>query len=158
MGGLSTSRLRLTPQKTALFSGVVSLENNGGFASVRSAPLRNTPDNRDAITIRVRGDGKRYSFTVRDASSFRSASYRCAFTTRPNEWQEIELPFAAFKPSWRGRSLRGLPPLSPSEGDSLGFFISDKQSGPFQLEIAWIKFTASDSGNAKAASQGTNHQ
>ncbi|MFT4590185.1 MAG: NADH dehydrogenase [ubiquinone] 1 alpha subcomplex assembly factor 1 [Candidatus Binatia bacterium] len=141
MGGLSTSQFRITSQKTALFSGVVSLKNNGGFASVRSIPLRDSPNDRDAIKIRVRGDGKRYSFTVRGASGFRAPSYQCAFTTRPGEWLEIELLFEDFKPSWRGRSLRGQPSLKPSKGDSLGLIISDKQAGAFQLEIAWIKFT-----------------
>jgi monofunctional biosynthetic peptidoglycan transglycosylase len=150
MGGLSKSRIRITSQKTAVFSGVVSLKNNGGFASVRSIPLSGEHRDRDVIRIRVRGDGNSYSFTVRDASTFRAASYQCAFATRPGEWQEIDLPFADFKPSWRGRALRGQPQLKPSKGDSLGFIISDKQAGPFRLEIAWIKFTRSDLEAAKS--------
>ena len=38
MGGISTGGLERTPEGTAVFSGNVSLERNGGFASVRSRP------------------------------------------------------------------------------------------------------------------------
>ena len=34
MGGLSQSRIELSPASTALFSGQLALENNGGFASI----------------------------------------------------------------------------------------------------------------------------
>ena len=32
MGGISQSRIELSPAATALFSGQLALENNGGFA------------------------------------------------------------------------------------------------------------------------------
>ena len=38
MGGVSTSRFSVT-NGVAVFRGEVSLENNGGFASVRSLPV-----------------------------------------------------------------------------------------------------------------------
>lgn len=141
MGGLSTSQFQITPNKPAMFNGIVSLENNGGFASVRSASLGETPEGCNAFKIRVRGDGQRYSFTVRNASGFRAPSYQCSFETQPDEWQEITLPFKDFGPKWRGRTLQGQPSLTPSKGDSLGFIISSKTAGAFQLEVAWIQFS-----------------
>ena len=65
MGGVSTSQFQLVPNGGAVFSGVVSLENNGGFASVRSSPVRENLSCTDAFVLRVRGDGRRYKFTVR---------------------------------------------------------------------------------------------
>ncbi|WP_010099680.1 CIA30 family protein [Verminephrobacter aporrectodeae] len=38
MGGISRSRLRSAPTGHAVFESEVSLEHNGGFASVRSGP------------------------------------------------------------------------------------------------------------------------
>ncbi len=38
MGGISKSRLQLTKDENALFTGNVSLENSGGFASLQSKP------------------------------------------------------------------------------------------------------------------------
>lgn len=38
MGGISDGRFRITADQTMEFFGTLSLENNGGFASVRSRP------------------------------------------------------------------------------------------------------------------------
>ena len=46
-----------------------------------------------------------------------------------------------FVPTFRGRVLSGEPLLDPAKVTSVGFLISDKQAGPFQLEVAWIKAT-----------------
>ena len=44
-----------------------------------------------------------------------------------------------FVPTFRGRVLSSEPPLDPARVTSVGFLIADKQDGPFQLEVAWIK-------------------
>ena len=45
-------------------------------------------------------------------------------------------------PTFRGRLLTDVPPLNPVKVTSVGFLISDKQEGPFKLEVAWIKASA----------------
>ena len=142
MGGVSRSGFRLT-NGVAVFRGEVSLENNGGFASVRSLPARHDLAGCDAFVIRVRGDGRSYKFSARTARSFDSAIYQASFTTKKGEWEEHRLPLAQFVPTFRGRVLSGEPPLDPAKVTSVGFMISDKQEGPFQLEVAWIKATGS---------------
>ena len=139
MGGMSQSGFRLA-NSVALFQGEVSLENNGGFASVRSLPARHDLAGCDAFVVRVRGDGRSYKFTAR---SFDSAIYQTVFATENGEWEEHRLPLAEFVPTFRGRILSGEPPLDPAKVTSVGFLISDKQEGPFQLEVAWIKATGS---------------
>jgi len=138
MGGVSRSSFHLT-NGVAVFRGEVSLENNGGFASVRSLPARHDLAGCDAFVIRVRGDGRRYKFTARTDPSFDSAIYQAVFTTRKDEWEEHRLPLKQFVPTFRGRGLSGEPPLDPTKVTSVGFLISDKQSGAFRLEVAWIK-------------------
>jgi hypothetical protein len=115
------------------------LENNGGFASVRSVPVKEDLSNQTAFLVRVRGDGRRYKFTARNGTGFGTPIYQHAFTTKPGEWVEHRFEFAEFVPTFRGRVLRDVPPLNPTKGTSLGFLISDQQAGPFRLEIAWIK-------------------
>ena len=139
MGGVSTSRFQILTNSGAVFSGVVSLENNGGFASVRSSPVRENLRGLDAFVLRVRGDGRRYKFTVRTESGFDSPIYQCAFSTKRGEWQEHCLLFKDFVPTFRGRVLTHVPPLDPVKVTSVGFLISEKQEGPFQLELSWIK-------------------
>ena len=142
MGGLSTSAFRVTTNGTALFTGNVSLENNGGFASARSLPARHDLGGTDSFVIRVRGDGRRYKFTVRMDRSFDSAVHQCVFTTKKGVWEEHHLSFKEFVATFRGRVLPDEPPLDPAKVTSVGFMISDKQAGGFQLEVAWVKTAA----------------
>ncbi|MDB6058257.1 MAG: Complex intermediate-associated protein 30 [Verrucomicrobiales bacterium] len=78
MGGVSTSRFEVTTNGSAAFSGAVSLENNGGFASVRSSPVRHSIAGLHAFVVGVRGEGKRYKLTVRTEMSFDAPLYQCA--------------------------------------------------------------------------------
>lgn len=140
MGGVSTSRFGAT-NGVAVFAGEVSLENNGGFASVRSLPQSHDLTGCDAFVLRVRGDGRRYRFTARTDRGFDTPVYQSAFATRPGEWQEHRLPMKDFVPTFRGRVLTDVPALDPLRVAVVGFLVSDKQEGPFQLEVAWIKAT-----------------
>lgn len=141
MGGVSASSFVLT-NGVAVFRGEVSLENNGGFASVRSLPAHHDLAGCDMFVIRVRGDGRRYKFTVRTESDFDPPVYQCAFTTRRGEWEEHRLMVKDFVPTFRGRVLADAPALDPAKVVSVGFLISDKQAGPFRLDVAWIKASA----------------
>ena len=138
MGGVSTSSFRLT-NGAAVFQGEVSLENNGGFASARSLPAHHDLAGCDAFVIRARGDGRGYKFTARTDQSFDSAIYQAVLPTKKGEWKEHHLLMKDFVPTFRGRALSGEPPLDPARVASVGFLISDRQAGPFRLEIVWIK-------------------
>jgi hypothetical protein len=139
MGGLSRSRIEVSDRGIARFSGTLSLENNGGFASVRSAG--NLPDltGYEALVVRAKGDGRSYQFRVRTGTGWRVPDYRAGFTTRKGAWQEHYLPFADFVPGWRGRRLRGVPPIDSAKIQSLGILLGDKKPGGFELSIDWIK-------------------
>jgi hypothetical protein len=139
MGGVSTSRFQIPTNGGAVFSGVVSLENNGGFASVRSQPVRADLTGCDSFLLRVRGDGRHYKFSVRTEAGFDAPLYQLAFTTKRGEWEEHRLPFKDFVPTFRGRILTDVPPLNPANVTSVGFLIADKQAGAFRLEISVIR-------------------
>jgi monofunctional biosynthetic peptidoglycan transglycosylase len=139
MGGVSTSRFQILTNGGAVFSGVVSLENNGGFASVRSSPTRHDLTGCGWFVIRLRGDGHRYKFTARMETGFDAPLYQCAFETKRGEWEEHRLTFKDFVPTFRGRILTDVPPLNPAKVASVGLLIADKQDGAFRLEMSWIK-------------------
>ena len=84
MGGVSSGRLCVT-NGVAVFRGELSLENNSGFASVRSLPARLDLADGDAFVIRVRGDGRGYKFTARTDRTFDSPIYQASFPTKPGE-------------------------------------------------------------------------
>lgn len=139
MGGLSSSDLHLTDSGTGLFSGLVSLENNGGFASIRATFQSMDLSAYQRVRLRVRGDGRSYQLRFRLSSSFDGVSYTSAFDTRPGEWMEVDLPFETFQPTFRGRVPQGAGPFDPAKVQQMGVLIGDKKEGPFKLEIAWVR-------------------
>jgi monofunctional biosynthetic peptidoglycan transglycosylase len=137
MGGVSSSEM-VVEDGVAVFHGDVSLENNGGFASVRSEPRDHDFSAFDGLVLRVRGDGKRYKIRLRTTPAFDGPSYQATIQPAPDEWQEVRVPFSDFEPVFRGRKLRSEPPLDPGQVKTVGLLIADKQAGPFRLEIEWI--------------------
>ncbi|HHE31582.1 MAG TPA: CIA30 family protein [Chlorobaculum parvum] len=139
MGGVSDSAMQLTSDETAVFTGNLSLENSGGFASVRTVLERRNYADFAGFRIRVKGDGKRYSFRTRNDERFDGVVYKFDFETVPSKWVEIDLPFSGFKPSFRRRILDDVPPLDNANIVQVGLLISNKQKGAFRLEIDWIE-------------------
>ena len=141
MGGISRSTLELNDEGFALFSGTVSLENNGGFASVRTqATAPADLSDFEGLSVRVFGDGKTYCLRVKTVKNGRitSYSYEARFNTSPGEWQTHKLPYSDFVPVFRGNSVRGNPELNTDAVIELGFMIQDGQEGPFRLGVSSI--------------------
>ncbi len=139
MGGVSQSRLHGTADGTALFEGDLSLENNGGFASVRAWLTRRDLSQFTGFALRVRGDGQRYRLRVRTDQNFDGVAYDASFETTADTWQEIHIPFSKLKPTFRGRTLDDVGPLDTRRVQQIGFMITDRQVGRFQLEIDWVR-------------------
>lgn len=139
MGGLSMSRIQATSSGTAVFEGHLSLENNGGFASVRTFMDGLDLSDYDGITLRVRGDGRTYQIRFRTDRGFDGVTYRATFATKPDQWTIVSVPFTRFEPTFRGRVLRDVEPLDPSRLHQVAFMVADKKEGPFRLEIEWVK-------------------
>lgn len=140
MGGISKSRMELTSSGTAIFKGALSMENNGGFATIRS-PGRNLDiGDYDGFVMRIKGDGRRYGFSALPSDRrFEVNTWRTDFQTRAGVWQEVRVPFDALVQNVMGRRLPQNGPLPPSRIRSIGLSVSDKNEAPFALEIDWIR-------------------
>jgi NADH dehydrogenase [ubiquinone] 1 alpha subcomplex assembly factor 1 len=138
MGGRSMSRLRHDPAGHAVFEGEVSLEEGGGFASVRSRPLALGCAEAVACRIEVLGDGKRYKLNLRTDDRFDGVTFQAMFEPVPGEWTVLRLPLARFVPTWRGRPADGAPALQPECLRQLGLTIGDRQAGAFALALRSI--------------------
>lgn len=139
MGGLSRSGMQHHPDGHAVFSGVVSLERNGGFASVR-APLPHHVALPDAVAylVEARGDGHRYRLNLRMADRFDGINYAAEFDPPTDAWTVMRLPVAAFVPRWRGKPVPDAPPLEPAQVKQVGLMIANRQAGRFALSIRRI--------------------
>jgi hypothetical protein len=138
MGGLSRSCLRLDPAGHAVFEGVVRLENNGGFASVRTRPGHFGVPNGTAFHVDAMGDGRRYKLNLRTDDAFDGVTYQASFAPPTGAWDTIRLPLSAFRPSFRGRAVADAAPLDPARVRRLGLMIADGLAGPFALAIRSI--------------------
>lgn len=153
MGGVSEGSFRITGDNTLLFSGRLSLENNGGFTSIRTRPTDLNLSDYDTIVTRVKGDGRRYYFNLRTAMRQNAASYRAPVKTQQDTWQEVRIPLADFVYTAYGRRVYGAKPLQAGDIQSVGFTLADKQAGPFRLEISSIRAE-----NSRASTQVTKGQ
>jgi len=138
MGGVSRSRLRHEPAGHAVFEGLVSLERNGGFASVRSSPGARGKPGAAACVIEVRGAARHFKLSLLTDDGFDSLNYQAGFAPEGGDWQTIRLPLAAFRASFRGRDVPGAPALDPARIRQVGLMIAARQAGPFALDIRRI--------------------
>ncbi len=139
MGGVSSSQMLFDPAGHAVFSGEVSLRNNGGFASVRAPLLRLGGPGTLAYCITAWGDGRTYKLNLRTDAGFDGLSYQASFTPVKGQWSQTGLPLAEFLPTFRGRVLPGAPSLQPAQVTQIGLMISDRQTGPFCLLLKSIE-------------------
>jgi monofunctional biosynthetic peptidoglycan transglycosylase len=136
MGGVSHSTFEAADAGAA-FTGTVSLEQGGGFASVRAPEGTYDLGGYAGLRLRLRGDGKRYWLTTY-ATPGGQISYRAPIQP-PTEWTTVHVPFNTLTPYRRGSTVPEAPPFDPSQVRALGFLIADEQDGPFRLEVAWIR-------------------
>ena len=135
MGGRSNGDFTLSEEGHGVFHGTVSLENNGGFSSVRYRPTPIDISAYRTVQLRIKGDGKRYQLRFKSNPGDRH-SYIYYFETT-GDWQIIELPLENFYPTFRGRQL-DLPNYPGKSVSEVAFLIGNKRAESFRLEIDGI--------------------
>ena len=106
MGGVSASGVQLQPEGM-LFTGYVSTDNSGGFASVRTRnfePALNLASY-VGLKLQAKGDGQRYKFFLRDSAAWDSVAHAYSFDTVADEWIDVSIPFVQMKPVQRAKTL-----------------------------------------------------
>jgi len=139
MGGVSEGKFKITDRKTMEFYGALSLENNGGFASVRTKAKKLGLEKGDTLLVRVRGDGREYTLNLYVNKPLVAFSYRATVPTKKGEWIEVKVPLDEFEATSFGRIVQDAGAVKPEEVNALGILIGDKKAGPFKLEVEWIK-------------------
>ncbi|SFT86956.1 Complex I intermediate-associated protein 30 (CIA30) [Pseudoalteromonas sp. DSM 26666] len=138
MGGISNSQV-LYENDNLVFTGNVSLANNGGFASIRTL-LDVQSQDITKIMLRIKGDGQTYQLRLRTNEYMDSAAYTRSFSTTKSEWLNIEFLPEDFQLTYRGRLLEQQPTINFKDIKQLGFMIAGKQAGEFRLEVEKIEF------------------
>ncbi|NJX16736.1 CIA30 family protein [Tamlana crocina] len=137
MGGKSSGHFKLNQDGMGMFYGKVSLDNNGGFSSLRYRGDSIDTQGFQEIVLRIKGDGKRYQFRVK-ANLDDNHSYVSYFTTT-GEWQTINMALKDLFPRFRGRNL-SIPKFSGEAIEELGFLLANKKTENFTLLLESICF------------------
>ena len=135
MGGRSSGSFYISDEGYGVFQGTVSLENNGGFSSLRYRfkKISTTPFTK--IVLRVKGDGKTFQFRVK-ANSTDYYSYISYFNTS-SDWETIEISLSEMYAAFRGRSL-DIPNFQGGSIEEIAFLIGNKKAESFKLEVDTI--------------------
>ena len=136
MGGKSKSNFSIDKDGFGKFEGRISLQNNGGFSSVRYRFESEEIKEDSKIIIRLRGDGKTYQFRVKP-NTRTYFSYIYNFETS-GDWQEIKIPLKEMYPSFRGRKLNKSN-FSEDKIEELAFLVGNKKEENFKLLIDKIE-------------------
>jgi monofunctional biosynthetic peptidoglycan transglycosylase len=138
MGGVSKGKAELTKEGMD-FSGYLSLESSGGFASVNMGVDLDLSDY-SGIRLKVLGDGRIYQLRFESDAIYRQrwpVNFCGDFETVDGEWTEVYISFCELSQTWRGRRLSGHS-FSKDDIRRVAFMLADGQAGDFALKVAWI--------------------
>jgi len=130
MGGRSSGRFSIDTNGNGVFSGDVSLENNGGFSSVQYQfnKIKTTKDSK--VIIRLKGDGKEYQFRIKSNRNT-YYSYITNFKTT-GDWENITINLKDLYPSFRGQTMR-MPNFTGDSIEEIVFLVGNKKNESFKL-------------------------
>ena len=132
MGGISRGSLRVNYEGYGVFKGYISLENYGGFSSIRYNTGSVNIADYESISIRVFGDDKDYQLRIKSDYYDRHVYVTNFYAER--KWQEILIPLDQMKPYFRGRELR-MSNFKQNSIVEIGILIGNKVEEDFTLFI-----------------------
>ena len=132
MGGRSNGKFKIDNDGNGVFSGDVSLENNGGFSSVRYQFEKINTTKESKVIIRLKGDGKEYQFRIKNNRNT-YYSYITSFKTSGN-WETIVFNLKDLYPSFRGQTMN-IPNFTGNSIEEIVFLIGNKKNESFTLVL-----------------------
>ena len=135
MGGRSNGNFKVNIQGHGEYSGIVSLENNGGFSSLRYRFDAENVKGYSKALLTLKGDGKSFQFRTKSTLEHRH-SYICKFKTS-GKWETIEINLKDMYPTFRGTTL-DIPNYPAETLEQIAFLIGDKKGENFELQIDTI--------------------
>lgn len=140
MGGLSQGDAQLK-ENSILFKGTVSLDNNGGFSSLRSSFAARDLSNYTQLTLRYRSTGVSKAITLSISRRWYVPNYKKSLPDTNSEWKIITVNLKDFDKYYIGRKIRGeLTKEILGKILRIGFITDEKKYGDFEFEVDYIGF------------------
>lgn len=141
MGGLSQGKIRFDDEGM-IFSGYVSLENNGGFTSFRSPYQRMDLSGFETIEIKYKSSGLDCALSFDQYTRFWRPNHKLKLPVSP-DWTTIKVPLNELKQYRMGDATgEQMDTEALANTIRLGFITDSKKAGDFVLHVAYVKFAA----------------
>ena len=140
MGGVSTSKLT-TKSNSVQFTGTVSFDNNGGFASLRSGFGKYDLSAYNAVRIKFKSENQKFALTLDNSRNWWEPNYKYEFQSeQSSDWKTVSFNLADFHEEIIGRKSGNKISNSILKNIcQIGIITNDKKEGPFSLEIDYIE-------------------
>ena len=144
MGGVSTSSMQST-DRTLLFIGEVSTDNNGGFVSLRSPNGEYALEDYTQVEVSYKSSGHDFMMILADHAAWYMPEFRHEVLPTSEEWTTVIIPFSDFA-QYKMTNFGEIETDEELNADALSEVIrielrnSEFTDGDFQLEIDYIEF------------------
>lgn len=140
MGGLSKGQVKFSTN-TLTFKGTVSLENYGGFTSLKSPFSSYDFSKKKKFIVRYKLSGQKVAVTLEDSYRFYKPNYKLTLEKTNGIWKTMEFDMTDFKVYRMGEPMGGYVSKDIlSQIKRVGFISGEKKAGQFNLEIDYMKF------------------
>ena len=138
MGGVSKGNFILNDEGNGYFSGNVSLDNNGGFSSLRYTFSPISIAGFEYVKLTIKGDGGKFNFRVKEnARDYYSFAKEIDSS---GDWEEVMIPLKELAPVFRGQLLN-MPRFQGEQIEQLSILRANKKHETFTLQIKKIELT-----------------
>ena len=138
MGGRTQATKTIT-DSSLLLNGILSLENNGGFSSIRATNSADLSDYK-TVTIQYKSDYD-FAFRLELYREFWLPNYKVFLSNSKNKWITKSFKLADFKQSIMGKDVNEkITEEQLASVIRMGFITAEKSETAFVLEIDSIVF------------------
>jgi NADH dehydrogenase [ubiquinone] 1 alpha subcomplex assembly factor 1 len=141
MGGLSSAKL-IYKGNSLVFTGSISFDNNGGFASLRSGIGKFDLSVFNTVKIKFKSENQKFALTLNNSRNWWEPNYKYEFQSElSSDWKTVTFNLADFHEEILGRKTGNvISNAILKEICQIGIITNDKKEGPFSLEIDYIEF------------------
>ena len=141
MGGVTKSKIEYNIN-SVLLSGDISLDNYGGFSSIKTKYKSFDLSTYMGVKIKFKSTNQKFAFTLEDDRNWTQPNYKHEFSAKKDDtWEEVIIYFKDFQ-----EIVIGEPTGNIMKSESLknivrmGIMTYEKKEGPFSLEVDYVAF------------------
>ncbi|CAI8431051.1 MAG: Uncharacterised protein [Flavobacterium sp. SCGC AAA160-P02] len=144
MGGLSEG-IKILTKNSILFKGIISLDNNGGFSSLRRSLADKDLTQYNEVEIRYRSLGISQALTFAVSNRWYIPNYKVRLEGTLGQWETRTIKLSDFKKFYLGNPMNDyLKKEAIQKIVRIGVITDEKKYGGFEFEIDYIEFKSSN--------------